>query len=89
MRDIGLPNYADDEGLVVLAYGPLFVAPISESAEFWHLDQPGILGVASDQEYFGHAVCAGDFDNDGLDDLAVSAPEHGNMDGEVVVIRGQ
>lgn len=89
LEDIGSPNFANDEGAVVVAYGPLFVGQYARQAELWHLDQIGILGVASDQEYFGHAVCAGDFDDDGLADLAVGAPEAGNMDGEVVVIRGE
>lgn len=28
-------------------------------------------------EYFGYSILANDFDNDGLDDIIVSAPMHG------------
>jgi hypothetical protein len=39
--------------------------------QFWHQDSPGIRGRAKLSEVFGRALAAGDFDNDGFDDLAV------------------
>jgi hypothetical protein len=34
-----------------------------------------IVGIAEIGDYFGSSVAAGDFDGDGLDDLAVGVPE--------------
>ncbi|MFO0615466.1 MAG: FG-GAP repeat protein [Polyangiaceae bacterium] len=87
-QDIGSPGYAEQEGAVVVAYGPLFYSMYSPNAEFWHMDQPNVPGIASDLEHFGAAVTAGDFDADGKDDLAAGAPGQQAIDGEVVVLRG-
>jgi hypothetical protein len=34
--------------------------------QFWHQDSPGILGTPADQDAFGAALAAGDFNNDGF-----------------------
>ena len=39
--------------------------------QFLHQDSAGVLGAAAAFEFFGWAVAAGDFDNDGFADLAV------------------
>lgn len=39
--------------------------------EFWHQDFSGISSSCETDDYFGSALAAGDFDNDGFDDLAV------------------
>ena len=39
--------------------------------QFWTQDSPGILDSAEQGDTFGHAVAAGDFNNDGWGDLAV------------------
>ena len=41
--------------------------------QFWHQDSGLIQGVVEEHDYFGHALAAGDFDGDGLDDLAIAA----------------
>jgi hypothetical protein len=38
------------------------------------LDDPDLIGNVQASDYFGEAVAAGDFDGDGRDDLAISAP---------------
>jgi len=40
--------------------------------QFWHQDSAGIL-EAAEADLFGSALAAGDFDNDGKDDLAIGA----------------
>lgn len=43
--------------------------------QFWHQDSPGIEGAAEAEDHFGFALAAGDFNNDGYDDLAVGVPQ--------------
>ena len=42
--------------------------------QVWTQDSPGIAGVVGAGDLFGWALAAGDFNNDGRDDLAISAP---------------
>jgi hypothetical protein len=42
--------------------------------QVWHQGSFGIFGAPEDDDLFGQAVAAGDFDGDGLDDLAVGVP---------------
>ena len=53
-------------GDVLIDYG----AP-GRADQIIHQNTPGILCAAEAYDYFGCAVAAGDFDNDGYDDLAV------------------
>ena len=64
MRDAGAVNviYGSPEGLT------------AAGSQFWHQDSPGILDQAEAIDLFARALAVGDFDGDGLDDLAVSAP---------------
>lgn len=41
--------------------------------DFWSQNSAGILGGAEEDDNFGALLASGDFDNDGADDLAVSA----------------
>ena len=43
----------------------------SAGNQFWHQDSTGIANSINGYEYFGYALAAGDFDNDGKDDLAI------------------
>ncbi|MGY6216022.1 FG-GAP repeat protein [Methylolobus aquaticus] len=42
--------------------------------QLWHQDSGGILGVAQADDQFGRALAAGDFNQDGYDDLAIGVP---------------
>jgi hypothetical protein len=59
--------------------------------QFWHQNSPNIDNSAEGSDAFGWAVEAGDFNNDGRDDLAIGVPlEHtgANSNGVVHVIYG-
>ena len=43
----------------------------------WHQDSASIAGEAEANDWFGSVLAAGDFDNDGDDDLAVGVPGEG------------
>jgi hypothetical protein len=50
------------------------------SSQVWHQNNAG-AGAAAEDDMFGSALTAGDFDGDGLDDLAVGVP--GEDEGDV------
>jgi hypothetical protein len=65
------PGY--DMGAVNVLYGSA-VGLSSGNNQIWTQDTAGIAGVAEDGDRFGEALAAGDFDGDGLDDLAIGVP---------------
>lgn len=47
----------------------------SDRTTYWHQNEPeDIRGVSESKDRFGRALTAGDFDDDGRDDLAVGVP---------------
>jgi hypothetical protein len=42
--------------------------------QFWHRDSPGVEGILQDEMWFGRALAAGDFNGDGMEDLAIGVP---------------
>ena len=42
--------------------------------QFWHQDSDGIVGGTEGSDFFGEALAAGDFNNDGFEDLAIGVP---------------
>jgi len=48
--------------------------------QFWHQDSMGILDDAEENDLFGTTLAAGDFNNDGYDDLAIGV-KHENVNG--------
>src|SRR5262245_11994918 len=62
-----------DSGAVHVIYGS--GAGLRATADdFWHLNSQGVGGEAAADNNFGAAITSGDFDGDGFDDMAVSAP---------------
>lgn len=62
-----------DAGVVHVLYGSETGLKTTGS-DYWHQDVAGIQGTAGDNDLFGDALAAGDFDGDGRDDLAIGAP---------------
>lgn len=63
-----------DSGAVVVLYGG--PAGISLTGrQIWHKGSPGIPGELGAGEEFGAGLAAGDFNDDGVDDLVVAIPQ--------------
>jgi hypothetical protein len=86
---IGVPNN-DHKGAVLIVYGSEFSLLFAAHQYF---DLTDLGGTAQTNGHFGWALAAGDFDGDGFDDLAASAPDHDLLGaiadaGQVSTIRG-
>lgn len=42
--------------------------------QMWHQDQSNIVGYCEKDDFFGYSLAAGDFNDDGLDDLVIGIP---------------
>jgi hypothetical protein len=62
-----------DAGAVTVLYGSAAGLTGTGSQQFTQ-DTPGIVGAAETDDGFGEALATGDFNNNGVDDLAVGAP---------------
>ena len=56
--------------------------------QIWNQDSNGIVGRAEVDDFFGFALVAGDFNDDGLEDLAIGVPGEDTDAGAVNVIYG-
>lgn len=77
-------------GMVTVLYGSSTGLKGAGSTE-WSEDTAGVAGAAEDFERFGSALAAGDFNNDGRDDLAIGVRENIGSDantGAVTVLKG-
>ncbi len=80
---------ASDGGAVIVLRGS-YSGLVGLRTQFW--SQAGLVGEPEDGDAFGFALTAGDFNDDGFDDLAVGAPGEDVVDarsaGAVNVIYG-
>jgi hypothetical protein len=92
---IGVP-YEDvgavvDAGAVNVVYGSAN-GLVATGSSLWHQDSTGVAGAAETGDHFGASTAAGDFDGDGITDLAIGAPDEstGSVldEGTVQVLRG-
>jgi hypothetical protein len=71
---VGVPNEdigaTLDAGAINVLYGSVDGLSSAGNQQFWQ-GAAGVAGTAEDEDLFGWAVSAGDFDNDGAADLAV------------------
>jgi hypothetical protein len=80
---IGTPNEdigsAASAGSVTVLYGRSTGLNTSgaPSPQLWHQDVGSLFGVAEPYDRFGTSLAAGDFNNDGKDDLAIGVPDEG------------
>jgi hypothetical protein len=71
-EDIGSTKNA---GVVHILYGSSSGLQITSPADqLWSQDSPGVEDVAEEGDRFGMSLAAGDFNDDGFDDLATGAP---------------
>ena len=62
-----------DAGAINIIYGSN--SGLTDSGDqYWHQNTPGVDGVADPGDFFGWALAAGHFNNDGRADLAVGVP---------------
>ncbi len=80
---IGVPG--DDDGLDTNCGGVLVIRGGASgllnntffvvNIQFWHQGSFGLKGFKQDDDAFGSALAAGDFNGDGFDDLAIGVPQ--------------
>lgn len=64
----------NNAGAVNVLYGGSGGGLTAAGDQLWHQNSPSVRDTAGNDEEFGAALTAGDFDNDGFDDLAIGVP---------------
>jgi hypothetical protein len=90
-EDLGVNNSIPNAGVVHILFGSS--AGLTDvNDQIFDQDSPGVFGVPANNAYFGIALTAGDYNNDGRADLAIGVPGQnvgGNGDaGGVLVLLG-
>jgi FG-GAP repeat protein len=96
---VGVPNEDtgghEDGGAVSVLYGSGAGLIPTRNNDFFTQNVSGIGAGVDEEDLFGWALAAGDFDADGVDDLAISAPNEdmtwlggGEDAGEVYILAG-
>ena len=89
------PHRSDGKGAFFVSYEGLnFLDPLK--GQIWSQDTGGLNGMSAENcDFFGGALAAGDFNNDGTDDLAIGSPGEdllyadNNDEGMVVILKGK
>src|SRR5439155_3726802 len=74
---IGVPGETINGHIAAGAVAIIYGSPtglISTGNQFWSQDSTGIADAAEGGDAFGLALAAGDFNDDGFDDLAIGVP---------------
>jgi hypothetical protein len=90
---IGVPSedvngQSDAGGVSVIYGGSSGLQTSSPASQFWSLDSPDVSLATSQNDQFGDALGAGDFNNDGCTDLAIGLPndDSASTDGGAVIV---
>jgi hypothetical protein len=74
---IGIPGYdldgTENVGLVLTMYGS-WDGPATAAHDLWTQNNVLLLDAGEEDDHFGQSLAAGDFDDDGYDDLAIGIP---------------
>lgn len=71
-------NGDSEAGLVQILFGVRGSGLTNTRCQRFHQDSSGVADSTGTGDHFGDTLAAGDFDGDGIDDLAVGVPNEGN-----------
>ena len=85
---IGAPGENNFSGVVHVLYGASPGGVSAAGSQVWSQNSTGIAGTAEAADTFGETLAAGDFNGNGVADLAIGAPGENNFSGVVHVLYG-
>ncbi len=84
---IGIPfediESTTDAGSISILFSKIPTGPSTENDQAWSQASSGMAGVSEQDDQFGRSLAAGDFNGDGLQDLAVGVPWE-EIDGNIM-----